>query len=78
MDTRSVYPVEEKAGGKLTVLCHIAVSLINIGNSDFYIIPRYGVLGTNQCIRHMGSILCGAFSIYQHPVFHDMILRVMG
>lgn len=58
-----------KACEKLTVLCHIAASLINVGNNDFNIISRCGVLGATGCIRHVGSTLWCAFNREEHPVF---------
>lgn len=67
--TEFISLVGVKACGKLTVQCHIAASLINTGDNDFHMIFKYGVVGNNQCTRHVGSTLCCASNGYHHPVF---------
>lgn len=76
VDSRFIYPVGVKACGKLTVLCHIAVLLINMENNGFSIIFSYGILlvDTSRCVRHVAETLCCAFNRYEHPAFswHDL------
>lgn len=74
VDSGFIYPVGVKACGKLTVLCHIAVSLINMENNDFRSISSCGILDTNRCVRHVGETLGCIFNRYEHPAFswHDL------